>query len=368
MQKRVRTICFFMLITLILGCRKESPPIKIGFAGNLTGKNAEVSINARNGFLLAVDEINKKGGIHGRKLEAIIKNDRSDPETAIKIDQELIQENVAAIIGHITGEMCEVALPLINEAKLVMISPIGAVDSFTGIDDYMFRINPPIEETSVATAQLAYKKGIKKMAVVYELSTKSYAEPKYLNFKAAFEALGGEVSVSTFTSGTNVSFPSLAKELTQYESKGYFIIASPLDTAMICQHLRKIDPSGPVFITPWAYRDALLENGGTTIEGLFLVHSFQKNSRDPAFIQFKDNFYNRYKTIPGIWATFSYEAVMVFCQAFSQNPNPEKLKETILDIARFKGLQGDILFDRFGDNRRKSLVLTIKNGEFDELR
>ena len=72
-----------------LGCERSKPPIKIGLAGGLTGRHADLGINGRNGALYAVDEINRSGGINGRTVELISKDDKQDPDVARQVDREL---------------------------------------------------------------------------------------------------------------------------------------------------------------------------------------------------------------------------------------------------------------------------------------
>ncbi|MEN6475183.1 MAG: ABC transporter substrate-binding protein [Syntrophaceae bacterium] len=360
---------FWICILLISGCQREKAPIKIGFVSNLTGVSPALkAINTRNGAIFAVDEINADGGIHGRKIELIVKDDRLDPETARKVNQELIREHVAAIVGPVRSEMCLVALPLASRERLVLMSPFASSNQLTGKDDFLFRINTPASGTIMKTANYAYSRGLRKIAVVYDLENRNFSEPAFLYFKKYFEAMGGRVTVTTFTAGKDVSYPNLVGELMRSRPDGYYIIATPVDSAMICQHLRKKDSIHPVLLTGWAFHPDLLKQGGKAVEGVVLAHAFQPDSKAPAFLQFQDEFFKRYKTIPETWETFGYEAVMVLAQALSQNPDPKRLKETILAMKRFKGLQGDIVFDRYGDNQREPFLLTIRKGAFVEIR
>jgi len=357
-----------ILIMLISGCQKDKPPIKLGFALNLTNSTT-LSIGARNGVLMAVDDINAGGGIHGHKIELIMKDDRDDPATAVKVDRELIREHVAAIIGHIHSPTTIAAVPVMNKAKMVMISPIAATSRLSGIDDYYFRIDPPALAKSILQARYAYRLGLRKMTGIYDDKNKEYAETKYLEFKKTFEELGGRMlTPRTFSSGGNVSLPDLAAGMTEGNPDGYYIVANPRDSAMICQHLRKLDPSRPIIATAWVYDREFIEQGGTAVEGVVFSHSFQQDSRDPAFMKFKNDFYRRYKIVPWMWETDGYECVMALAQALSQNPDPKQLKQTILKIGRFKGLQGDIVFDRYGDNQRKPLLFKVTHGAFVEIK
>ena len=77
------------------------PPVKLGFVGGLTGKLSDMGTAVRNGVILAVEEANKEGGINGRQIVLITRDDKNDPEIALAVDRELINEGVVAIIGHI---------------------------------------------------------------------------------------------------------------------------------------------------------------------------------------------------------------------------------------------------------------------------
>src|SRR6056297_2409881 len=88
-----------VLVGLLLGCN-ESDPIKIGFAGQLTGVYSDLGVQGRNGVQLAVEKLNESGGIDGRMLELMVKNDKNSVKGAIEADTQLIQNGVLAIIGH----------------------------------------------------------------------------------------------------------------------------------------------------------------------------------------------------------------------------------------------------------------------------
>lgn len=122
--------CFCILMQ---GCFKKKP-VKIGFIGGLTGRVADLGTSGRDGVLLAVEEQNGKGGINGSPIELIIKNDRHDAETAKKVAMKLIDEGVTAVIGNMTSSMSVVTVPLINEHKVLMISPTTSTNSLTGQD------------------------------------------------------------------------------------------------------------------------------------------------------------------------------------------------------------------------------------------
>lgn len=184
---------FFMMLTIMIlmtalgGCENKKP-IKVGFVGCLTGRLSDLGTAGRNGAILAVEQINEAGGINGRPVELIVKDDKQDPEVAVQVDQELIEEGVAAIIGHMTSAMSMVAVPLMNKEKMLMISPTTSTNKLTGIDDYFLRITPPSKIQTDHLAGHAFNvMELRKMAGVYDLSNRAFAEGAYNNFKSEFE-------------------------------------------------------------------------------------------------------------------------------------------------------------------------------------
>ena len=171
----VLTIC---LLTFIFApgenfCSGKKQPLKLGFAGGLTGTLSDLGIAGRNGVILAVEEFNKKGGVNGRQVVLLTRDDRNDPEVARKVDRELIDEGVVAIIGHMLSTMTIAAVPLTNAEKIVLISPTASIDDLTGIDDYFFRTRLPTRsETDHICEYLTANFDSKRVVVVYDISNR----------------------------------------------------------------------------------------------------------------------------------------------------------------------------------------------------
>ncbi len=141
MAKRIFLAVGFVLlvvIVLIVVRSLRSRAFLLGFAGELTGRHAGMGVDGRDGAILAVDEINKTGGINGRKIKLIIKDDKGDPEVARRVDVELIKQGVVAIIGHITSGQTAAVLEQINKANVVLISPAASSIQFSGQADFFF--------------------------------------------------------------------------------------------------------------------------------------------------------------------------------------------------------------------------------------
>ncbi|MBI3397644.1 MAG: branched-chain amino acid ABC transporter substrate-binding protein [Deltaproteobacteria bacterium] len=93
-------IIHFSLFTLFTGCAKKEDTIKIGVAGPMTGDQAKMGTDLKNGVELAVSEWNEKGGVLGKKIELFIEDDQHDPKLAVTVANKLSNSGAAGVIGH----------------------------------------------------------------------------------------------------------------------------------------------------------------------------------------------------------------------------------------------------------------------------
>jgi len=362
-------VCILGLVAFFTGISDaaDKNAYKIGFVGSLTGKSSDLGIQGRSGVTLAVEEINQQGGVNGRQLKLITKDDKQDSQTALKVDRELIDEGVVVIIGHMTSAMTEAALPLINERKIPILSPTTSTNKLTGIDDYFLRvINANIQLTNLEADYAFRKLKLRRIATIYDLSNRAYSEDFAANFKARFERLGGKViAVDNFRAGPDVSFKNIAKKILQTKPDGLLIVAGALDTAMICQHVRMAGSKVPVLVSGWAQTPDLLRHGGPAVEGIIATQYVDHDSLVKPFVEFRKRYRTRFGDVePTFAVVMGYEAVMVVKDALSKNPDPTKLKETILKQKTFNGLQGAFEIDSYGDAKRKAYIVTVRKNRF----
>lgn len=347
-------------------CNTEKPPIRIGFSGGITGRYSDLGVSGRNGVMLAVEEINRAGGIQGRQVELIIRDDRQNPEAAIKADEDLIRQNVVAIIGHMTSAMTMAVMPLINREQVLLISPTTSTSTLTGINDWFFRTAGENEPLAQGLAEyLIQKAAIQKMAVMFDSSNRAYSETYIKSFRSRFAELGGRLTlVASFSSGNDPLRDIISQNLLQPPTDGVLIIAGGLDAALICQQIRKQHPTIPVAATGWSMTGDFLEHGGPAVEGTLFMDYFDWSSKRPSFLQFQKAYRERFGMEPNFSAVYAYDTAQVLFQSLSQNSDPKALRKTITDIGHFSGVMQDFDIDAFGDAHRHPFLITASNGRF----
>lgn len=356
MKKKV----FFLLIFLILGACQNKKPILIGFIGNLSGRSSDVGVDARNGAVLAVHQINEQGGIHGRPLKLLIKDDESDAAIAKQKDLELIGAKVKVIVGHIVSGMSLAVLPLINQHKMLLVSPTSVSNVFNKIDDYFIRLSPSTQNALFDFAAYARQKGIQKVSFIYDLKNKGYSEDWVKNFKFKFEELGGKtLLIQDFESSNTLPFYDIAKKVLKTQPDAVVLVAGAVDTAMFSQQIKKISPKTQIVIAGWAMTEDLIHHGGRAVENSWIAYNYDKNGQEPLYLKFQEDFKKTFGVSPDFTAKYSYETIMVLAEAMKglEKITPANLKEKILQKKVFQGLQNKIEFDPYGDIVPKTVFL-----------
>ena len=177
--------------------------------------------------------------------------------------------------------------------------------------------------------------------------------------------MGGKiVGVEHFTSGVPESFFIIVKELLSNDPDCFFIITGALDAALICQQIRKISSDITIVSSSWAMTPDFIMNGGPAVEGVIFSQPLNIQKQSEAYQRFKKKYISRFGNKPSFAGISAYDAARVIIDALYVDDSPEKLKYTIIKNNVYKGIQGDLEIDRFGDAIGKRGIYTVVEGEF----
>lgn len=354
-----------MLVAFLIGCAPPEP-IRIGFVGGTSGRVADLGIAGRNGAQLAVELRNRAGGVAGRAVELLIRNDEQNPDIAEQVTRDLIAQGVVAIIGPMTSAMAMQMVPITNQAQRVLLSPGATTNALSGQDDYFFRVISATRQ--FASKNALYQRNIQhlqRIAVAYDLGNKAYTESWLGDFRDAFTGNGGEiVKTLSFVSGSDTAFLQIARDLLADPMDGVVIIANSMDAALLCQQIRKLDSRVPIAVSEWGATERLIELGGKAVEGVTTAQFFDRSSTAPAYQVFYQAYRDRFGQEPGFSGVAGFDAANVVLDALAQRQSGQNLKQTLLAIRRFAGVQNPVIFDDFGDAKRDTFITVVWGGQF----
>jgi branched-chain amino acid transport system substrate-binding protein len=360
---KLRRLVLVAAVSLLAACQRQ--PIKLGGVFGLSGRHYDLGVSGRNGATLAVEELNAAGGVGGRRLELLVKDDEQDGEAARRAVRALADQGVVAIVGHMTSGMTEATMAQANQLHVLMVSPTTSASRFEGQDDWLVLLNLSTRASAAAVVERMVRvERVKRVAVLQDLSNRVFTQSWYDFVKDGLAGHGAEVVPITFTSGEVRPLGEVAGLALALHPDAILVLANALDTASLCQQVRKRDARVPLFGSDWGFTQDAVSHGGSAVEGAIFTQKVNMEDQSPAFLRFRTAYQARFSRPPDFAATLSYEAVRLIALGLERDTTREGLRQAILSLGSFPGLQGTLKLNRFGDVERKQFLMTIREGRF----
>ncbi len=358
------SVPILFLLMILSGCTEEQP-VKLGFIGGLTGRTADLGMAGRDGATLAVEQINRKGGVNGQRVELLIADDQQKAEVARSEVTRLIDEEVFAIVGPMTSSMALATVPIINKKQVLMMSPTVSTNELNGRRDHFMRVYPSSAIAAKLLAEyLAIDLDLKHLMAVYNIDNRAHTESWLEHFESEYVQRGGVIVSALPYSSNETSFHNLALTVAKEKKDVLFVLANAIDTALLMQNLAVQGQDLPVFVTEWSATEQLVESAGKSAEGVRFFHTFDRNSDSFTFQKFSKAFEERFGYRAGFASMHAYDATRILIKAFQAKVAPMSLAETVLAKKVYYGAQGKLTFDDYGDVIRPHYLMTVREGDF----
>ncbi len=330
-MKRMRTMLVLLLVlvfslTLFAGCGKKTDEetILIGAAMCQTGIQAPIDEPALKGAQLAVDLLNEKGGILGKKVVLKNMDGKSDPVTVGNVAKQLIDEGAVAIMAPSDFDFGGPASREATANKIVSVSPTASSPLYgsKALGDYAFTLSMWNTTMGAATAEYAYKEGWRTCYVVTD-SFIDYTKSLSRYFINRFEELGGTVFFEdSYTQGQQDFSAQLARIKDLPESPDFIYISSYMpDLAMMIRTLRENGIALPV-VGGDAYDDPALYQALGAQYGndiVFDTHGYLSEEAHPDYPAFAEAWKAKYGDYPDeTWGMPGYDVIMVLAQSMEK--------------------------------------------------
>ena len=322
-------IAFIVLTALILaGCGagkgSDKGTIIIGGALCLTGIQAPLDEPAVRGANLAVDEVNKKGGVLGRKIAFLNLDGKSDPVTVGNVAVELIKKGAKAIITPSDFDFGGPASREAQKAGLVGISPAASSPLFGSktLGDKQFTMSMWNTTMGAATAEYAFKQKGWKVGYVVTDTFIDYTKSLSRYFITHFKKLGGTILMEDMYVQGAQDFSAQLARLKAAKKPDFIFISSYMpDLGTIIRSIREAGITAPIvggdsYDDPGLFQ-ALGAKYGSDI--YFDTHSFLASGVTPEMENFLGLYKAKYKAEPdAVWVATGWDAVMILVEAIKK--------------------------------------------------
>lgn len=363
------------VLFLSFGCRRESAPqqnepgmIKIGYFGDLSGRNFNFGQSALNGVLMAVGEINRSGGINGRKLDLVIEDDQGSPERAATLVTKLINEDkVVAVIAGGTSGSSLAAAPRAQAAKIPFVSPSSTDPAVTRTGDYIFRVCYIDNFQGKVMARFAFNQLKARKAGIMVDFNSPYSRGLAEFFKESFRELGGEiVSEQSYAQG-DPDFRGQLSTIRNEEPDVLYIPGYYGDVGPIAKQARQLELTQPLLGGDGWDAPELWGFGGAALNGSFISNHYSADDPSPAIQEFVGNYKHLYGNLtPDAHAALGYDAMRFLAEGIQRGKTTEghQLRDALARTKDFQGVTGVISMDEERNAVKPAVILKLADGKY----
>ena len=342
---------------------KIGDTIKIGVNMELTGAVAAYGKAEQNGIKLAVDEINKAGGVDGKKLELVTKDNKSENAEASTSSTNLaIQSNVNAIVGPATSGAVAAASLVSQKTGVPLLTPSGTQDDLTvdanGTKKFVFRTTFKDSYQGKVLAAYSYNNLNAKKVVLYYDNASDYAKGIADEFKREYK--GQIVTEATFASGDK----DYQSALTKFKDLDYDAIVMPgyyTETGIITKQARDLGIDKPI-LGPDGFSDAKFTElaGKKNASNVYYVSGYSTNV---ALSDKASGFIKAYNTDPNMFAALAYDSVYMIAEASKGAKTSVDIADNLAHLKNFVGVTGKMTIDKDHNPIKAALMVKRDNGE-----
>ena len=354
---------------LALSCGAEKPTatqsIEIGFFGALTGPQATFALSGRNGAKLAIEEINRSGGVLGKKLELLIEDDRNEPSEAASAVSKLITQNhVVALIGENASSRSLAAAPIAQSYHVPMVSPSSTNVEVTKKGDYIFRVCFIDPNQGKALALFA-RQTLHALTAATLIDAKSdYSVGLAEAFRTEFTAQGGTIIAELKYAEGDSDFHA---QLTAIQAKRPDVLFVPgyyTDAGLIARQARGLGIQATLLGADGWDSPKLVEIGGAAVDGAYFSNHYSVDDPSPAVRTFVDAFQKAYGAEPDSIAALSYDAARLVADAIRRAGSTEgkRVRDALASTKDFPGVTGSITMDASRNPVKLPVILKIERG------
>ena len=369
---RFKNLAAWILVSLA-----ASPPavcqdtVKVGIVAPLTGSQAAFGEALKNGYLIALDEINAKGGVLGKKLELDFYDDQSKPEQAVQGVSKLVdQDHVPIVLGSFSSESTMAMIPSVTQHQVPLIIPIALADNLLDSKSpWIFRVGASSADYARATIAFLKDNGAPKtLAIVYENT--NFGQSSMKAMAAAAQADGIKLVATESYEAKSPDYRAVLQRVKRANPEVIYFCSYLLDATTLMRQSQEIDLNPRYYTsagTGFAIADFPTSKGaGKNAEYTFAVMQWLPSVRWAGSQEFDAEYFRRTGAHPTHHPMSAYAALQVTARAINEAKSLSSAK--IRDAVRNTNLRmtpfGPIQFDGSGQNQHPLMITQVQGGQF----
>jgi branched-chain amino acid transport system substrate-binding protein len=360
--------CLALSCSQSLKRAEDRSTIQIGFFGDLTGPTFNFGLSAKNGVLMAADEINQAGGINGHQIDIVIEDDKGSPEEAALETGKLIDRyKVVAIIGAGASGNSLAAAPKAQLARVPLIAPSSTNPAVTQAGDYIFRacfIDGFQGEVMARFAARTLK--ARKAAIMLDYNS-PYSRGLTEFFEFSFAKLDGVIVAKQSYSQGDADYRGQLSVIKAANPDVIYIPGYYGDVAIIAKQARQLGMTMSLLGADGWDAPELWELGGDALNGSYISNHYSADDPSETIQRFVHAYRQRYGNLtPDAHAALAYDALRFLAEAIQKVGTTEgpKVRDALAETKNFAGVTGVISMDRNRNAVKPAVVLKLEDGRY----
>ena len=346
--------------------------LKFGVADPLTGPSAIFGKDQMQAVRWAVDEINAKGGVNGRKLEAIIVDHQTKPEVGIAVVEKLVKVDKVPIFITAFSNVVKAVAPIANREKALMLSVGANSPDIKNLGDFVYTTFPLSDIDMKALGQYMVKKQGKKRAAVLYVNTETGVEGAKV-FARNFTEAGGEVVLNESYEETRSDFTGLVLKVRASNPDMIHIHGVVSDFTALVAQIRQLGVTTQITSYQTAFNPKMIQQIGAGAEGIIVTAMAPPAEESKAVAEYVDRWMKEFKREPiGLpYTQYFHDGPYIVAALYKwvmDNKLPitgENLRKALLAIKTFDlPLTGRIVFNENHTVDAPTYFWQVKGGKF----
>src|SRR5215468_1237971 len=362
-------VCLSTLTLSLAGTAQNV--VKIGVITSLTGSQAAFGEAHKNGYAIALDEINATGGVLGKKIELDFYDDQSKPDQAVQGVSKLVdQDGVPIILGSYSSESTKAIVGTVTQRETPLVIPTATADNvMDSKSPWVFRICAGANDYAKATIEFLKHNGSPKtMAIVYEKT--NFGQANMQAMKDAAQAAGMNVVALEEYEAKAPDYKAVLRRVKDKNPEVIYFCSYLLDATTLMRQSQEIDLNPKYYTsagTGFAAAEFPTEKGaGKNAEYTFSVSQWLPEVPWAGSKEFDAEFFKRYGSHPAYHAIQAYAALKVAAQAINnaKSTDSTKIRDAIKNLNLPMTPFGPVKFDANGQNQHTVLITQVQGGKY----
>ncbi|WP_108649549.1 ABC transporter substrate-binding protein [Dongshaea marina] len=344
----LRLVILLLMGTISVGAQAAS--VKIAAIYAKTGKATVSNSKSLRAVRFAVSEINRAGGVLGGPIELIELDNRSSALYSRQMAEQAVKLGVSAVIGSMWSAHSLAMAPVLQAAKIPMLTPSSTNPEITRSRDYIFRSTFTDTQQAKVMAWVASERLDARTALVLTNSGSKYSLGLSEYFIRNFSQQRGHRYQQKFYRDTDKSFVGLLEKITKMPPDVIFLPGYAKDSGLLIKQARQLGLTASFLGGDGWGKNTIRQYAGDAVDGsYFTTHWF-----DPKALEALDQRLAKaglnYSAESDLNA-LAYDGMNILAAAIERagSREPHKIRDALASTKNFQGVYGKISFDANGD-------------------